>query len=161
VREQRTRQATLLKLVRQRPVASQEEMVQLLEKRGFHVTQASVSRDVRELGLVRVDGRYVPAARVGVDRSAPGAASLYNELIVSAEAVGANLIVVKTPPGAAATVAVELDSRKVPEMAGTVAGDDTIFVAVRSRVAQGRVLAQLKAPPPADGDGPDVGAAGQ
>ena len=151
MRERRARHAMLLRLVRRRRLASQKEMVTLLRKHGFKVTQASVSRDVRELGLVRVDGWYVPAAQVGVERAEKNEMPFGNELIISAELVGANLIVIKTPPGAASTVAVELDGRGVPQIAGTVAGDDTIFVAVRSRAAQGQVLALLKgAPPPQD-----------
>lgn len=148
MKERRTRQAALLKLVRRQQLASQEEMVALLHKQGFNVTQASVSRDVRELGLVRVDGRYVPADRVGAEGAEAGAAPYGSELIISVEPVGANLIVIKTPPGAASTVAVELDGRQVPQIAGTVAGDDTIFVAVRSRAAQGQALALLKGAPP-------------
>ena len=119
-------------------------MVQLLREEGFQVTQASVSRDVRELGLVRIDGCYVPAANV----SATGTTIIQDsELIISAEPVGSNLLVVKTPPGTASSVAVELDGKNVPEIAGTVAGDDTILVAVRSRAAQGRVLALFKGAP--------------
>ncbi len=156
MREQRARQATLLKAVRRQRLTSQEEMVHFLQERGFHVTQASVSRDVRELGLVRVGGRYVSVDQVVAGQAA---AAFSNALILSVEPVGANLIVVKTPPGAAAAVAVELDARGVPEMKGTVAGDDTIFVAVRSRVAQGRVLALLKGVPSVAPGGPDLGAA--
>lgn len=138
------RQAALLRVVERRSPSSQEEMVQLLRERGFCATQSSVSRDVRELGLVRIKGRYVPAARAGV----AGAASLLperdNELINTVEPVGANLVVVKTSPGSANAVGVDLDRRALPEIAGTVAGDDTIFIAVRSRAAQGRVLAMLR-----------------
>lgn len=138
------RQAALLRVVKRRSPSSQEEMVRLLRELGFRATQSSVSRDVRELGLVRIRGRYVLATRAGVE----GAASLLperdSELINSVEPVGANLVVVKTPPGSANAVAIDLDQRELPEIAGTLAGDDTIFVAVRSRAAQGRVLAMLR-----------------
>ncbi|MFH1746732.1 MAG: arginine repressor [Planctomycetota bacterium] len=144
MREKGERQAALRRLVRQRAMANQNEMVQLLQDLGFHATQASVSRDVRELGLVRVDGRYVPATGLGLDRGEDGGVAVPNELIISVEPVGANLIVVKTPPGVASAVALELDQNPRAEMVGTVAGDDTIFVAVRSRSAQGRTLALLK-----------------
>lgn len=126
-------------------------MVESLEKLGFSVTQASVSRDVRELGLVRVDGRYVPATRVGGDAPEGSISGVVNELINSVDPVGSNLVVVRTPPGAANTVAAELDQRHVPLIAGTLAGDDTVFVAVRSRSAQGRVLALLRAAPSVEG----------
>jgi transcriptional regulator of arginine metabolism len=62
---------------------------------------------------------------------------------MSVEPVGANLVVIKTPVGSANVVAVDLDRKELPDIAGTVAGDDTIFVAVRSRAAQGRVMAFL------------------
>ncbi len=122
-------------------------MATLLRNQGFQVTQASISRDVRELGLVRVDGCYIPASRVTTLGDANGLGLHSSELIVSIEPIGANLVVIKTPPGGAATVAVELDGKNVPEIAGTVAGDDTVFVAVRSRAAQGRVLALFKGAP--------------
>jgi transcriptional regulator of arginine metabolism len=138
------RQAALLRLVRRRSVSSQDEMVRLLHKRGFSATQSSISRDVRELGLVRVNGRYVPATRVGLPRSPGVLPDRDSELIIAAEPVGANLIVVKTSPGSANAVAIDVDREELPEIAGTVAGDDTIFIAVRSRAAQGHVLAMLR-----------------
>jgi transcriptional regulator of arginine metabolism len=144
MREKGRRQAALLRLVRRRALSSQDEMVRLLRGLGFRATQSSISRDVRELGLVRVDGRYVPAARLGVGRPQDLTSDLKTELIISMEPVGANLIVLRTPPGGANAVAVDLDRKNLPQIAGTVAGDDTIFVAVRSRSAQGRVLALLK-----------------
>ena len=66
-----------------------------------------------------------------------------NELIIATEPIGANLIVVRTASGSANAVAIDLDRRGLSDIAGTVAGDDTIFVAVRSRAAQGRVVAFL------------------
>jgi transcriptional regulator of arginine metabolism len=141
------RQDELTRLVAEQQVHSQDEIVRLLKSRGISATQASVSRDVRELGLVRVDGRYLWADRLP---EAESTSSLYiiDELVTSAEPVGANLIVIRTPPGAAGTVAYEVDSKRLPDIAGTIAGDDTIFVAVRSRAAQGRVLAAIRITPP-------------
>jgi transcriptional regulator of arginine metabolism len=151
------RQTALLRLVRQQAVSNQGEMVELLKEKGFRVTQASVSRDVRELGLVRVAGRYVPAARVTTGVGSAALSDVVNELISFAEPVGANLIVVGTPPGAANTVAAELDQKRFPQIAGTLAGDDTVFVAVRSRSAQGRVLTLLRGARPG-GDPSAIGA---
>ncbi len=119
-------------------------MVELLRDLGIHATQSSVSRDVRELGLVRVGGQYMPAARLAGDRAARVGLGFRSELIISVDPVGSNLIVVKTPPGTANAVAIELDRKQLPEIAGTLAGDDTIFIAVRSRSAQGRALALLR-----------------
>jgi len=141
----RARQAALLRLLRRRQVVSQQEIVALMQAQGYEVTQASVSRDLRELGLVKAAGRYVPLTRLW-PRSAPrrSAEGPVHELVTEVDAAGAHLVVIRTPVGAASAVAVELDRRRLPGVVGTVAGDDTIFAAVRSRAAQGRLLALLR-----------------
>jgi transcriptional regulator of arginine metabolism len=132
-----------LRLIRSRPVESQEQIVTLMRREGFRVTQASVSRDIREMGLVKLAGRYMLAARA-LTRPPEGASPEPEVgLITGLEPVGANLVVVKTRIGAASSVAVMLDHDLGKISAGTVAGDDTVFVAVRSRSDQGRVVAQL------------------
>jgi transcriptional regulator of arginine metabolism len=143
MKDKRKRQVALLKLVRGQVVANQNEMVRLLKAAGNAATQTSVSRDVRELGLLKVRGRYVPATQVTA-RAARQPESPLSELITTLEPAGANLIVVRTRIGAANTVAVEIDHAAIPDIVGTVAGDDTILVAVRSRSAQGRVMALLR-----------------
>jgi transcriptional regulator of arginine metabolism len=137
------RQAALLRLVRQRAVESQGDLVHLLKTAGLPATQTSVSRDLRELGLVKLDGRYQRVDRVRRPHATAGADPLH-ELVSRVDPVGANLIVVRTPIGTASAVAVALDQQRSPDIAGTVAGDDTIFIAVRSRSAQGRALALLR-----------------
>ncbi len=139
----RRRQAALLRLVHERPTRSQAELARLLSRGGHLATQASVSRDIRELGLVKVNGRYLSPGRLRRNgAAAPELAE--NELITAVDPVGANLVVVRTRVGAASAVAVELDRVGLAEIAGTLAGDDTVFVAVRSRSAQGRVVAFLR-----------------
>ena len=147
------RQAALLKLVREGTMRNQNEVVRALRKLGFHATQASVSRDVRELGLVKARGRYLPAARVRGDGGAGEPSQPSFGLTTSYEPIGSQLVIIRTVPGAAGTIAVDLDSRRLPEVAGTLAGDDTIFVAVRSRSAQGRLLAALRRLYPLNGEG--------
>jgi len=137
--EKSRRQAALRRLVRRHRAHDQQALVTLLQEEGIPATQASVSRDLRELGLVKVGGAYVPSERLSRNVDV----GLRNELITSAVPVGAHLIVIHTVIGGAAAVAVEVDRRHIPDVVGTIAGDDTIFVAVRSRSAQGRVLAQL------------------
>ncbi len=147
--EKRSRQAALRQLIRRHAVSRQEDLVRLLEQRGFHSNQASISRDLRELGLVKLGGRYRPLE--DLTRDGAGARGVpRNELITDMQPVGANLIVLKTTNGAASTVAVEIDRLQCDDIVGTLAGDDTIFVAVRSRSSQGRALARLArlAPPP-------------
>lgn len=141
--DKRHRQSTLLRLVRKHAAVNQAALVELLKKAGFSANQASVSRDLRELGIVKARGRYRVAATLRVPRSSPTNDAMH-ELITNCEPVGANILVVRTKIGAASTVAVEIDRRQLPEVAGTLAGDDTIFLAVKSRSAQGRILALLR-----------------
>ena len=139
------RQAALLRLIRARPVENQEQIVALMRREGVRVTQASVSRDIREMGLVKLAGRYVPAAQALAATADGAPLELEVGLITGLEPIGANLVVVKTRVGAASSVAVVLDHELGKIAAGTIAGDDTVFVAVRSRCDQGRVVAQLNA----------------
>lgn len=131
-----------MKLVRGRSVTSQNEMVELMRNAGFSVTQASISRDVRELGILKANGRYIPAERL-TGSPPTGDAEWHSDLVTGVAPVGANLIIIRTRSGAANTVAFELEIEPNADIAGTIAGDDTIFVAVRSRSCQGRVMALL------------------
>lgn len=138
------RQRALMQVLTARPLASQRELVTALRERGFRTTQASMSRDIRELGLVKVAGLYRRVEDLGTDRTS----DLHNDpsfaLITGFEPVGANLIVVRTATGAANSVGAALDRKRIPQIVGTLAGDDTVFVAVRSRSDQGRVIALLR-----------------
>jgi transcriptional regulator of arginine metabolism len=143
VLEKRRRQTALLRVVRDHAAGSQRELIRFLRKAGFSATQASVSRDLRELGLVKVNGRYQHLPRPGrIGQAAPGGP--FHELITSMEPIGANLVLVRTRVGAAPAVAIEIDARHADEIAGTLAGDDTILVVVRSRAAQGRAVVLLQ-----------------
>jgi transcriptional regulator of arginine metabolism len=110
------RQRAILDLVRERPVQTQQELAQALAARGFSATQATISRDVQELGLVRTGRGY----RVG-------AVSVASELVLSITQVQF-LVVVRTPPGTANLVARAIDESGLEGVAGTLAGDDTIIV---------------------------------
>jgi transcriptional regulator of arginine metabolism len=145
MRDKRLRQNRLLQIVKERDVRNQNEIIHRFMELGVPVTQASVSRDIRELGLVKVGGRYAtPAAVTATSGQGNGSDLGLAGLIRAVRAVGANLIIVQTPAGEASSVAVTIDQQQLSDVAGTVAGDDTIFVAVPSRAAQGRVLATLK-----------------
>ena len=135
------RQRAILTLVATRPVHSQDELVSLLERQGFEVTQATVSRDIKELGLAKVpiksengngEGELfkyiVPSAVVNYVSRLHRAMA---ELVTSVEE-SVNLIVLRTPPGGAMMVASAIDEAKWPEILGTIGGDDTILVIVRS-----------------------------
>jgi transcriptional regulator of arginine metabolism len=119
------RQKLILELISDRTIARQDELAGELRQRGFEVTQASVSRDLDELGVVKVNGRY---ARAELDRD--GANPLG---ISSIETAGENLIVIRCLAGLASAAAVRIDAERIEEIVGTIAGDDTIFVAVRDK----------------------------
>ena len=130
----RERQTTILELVRAHEVASQEELRRLLRQRGWDVTQATLSRDLRELRLVRVpteDGsRYAPAdgERASIEGSRAAALDvLLPQLFSSVDGVG-ELVVLRTVPGGAQPIASALDSERWSDVLGTVGGDDTVLV---------------------------------
>jgi len=134
------RQAAIVRLTRRGQVKSQDELVRALSRLGHRVTQSSVSRDTRELGLVKVAGKYALSAPARPRASGPPAA----RVLLSASPVGANLIVVRTPAGGASLAADFLDHAGRSELVGSLAGDDTIFIAVKGRSDQGRLLAWLR-----------------
>jgi transcriptional regulator of arginine metabolism len=147
------RHARIVEVLAGRPVRSQAELATLLHDAGVHVTQATLSRDLDELGAVKLrtpDGG-LPAyvipedgspltARTADDAPPHRLARLMGEFLTSADA-SANLAVLRTPPGAAQFLASALDRAGLPDVLGTIAGDDTILVVARD-VAGGPALAQ-------------------
>jgi transcriptional regulator of arginine metabolism len=129
------RQSQLLELIRTSRITTQGDLVAALRGRGVDCTQASISRDIGELGLVKRGGRYVAPAP---DEALPDADQLAAKIggfLRRSVVVGDNLVVIHTLSGTANSVAVYLDRRDIPGLAGTVAGDDTIFAAVSDRPA--------------------------
>ena len=142
------RQWAILDLVRTRAVHTQEELAAALRRRRFDVTQATVSRDVRELGLVRVQSngraRYVaPAAEMDENAALRRLASALHEFSVGIEFIDL-LGVIRTIPGSASLVAAAIDNARFDEVAGTIAGDDTILLITRSRPAAQLLLLRLR-----------------
>jgi len=130
----RERQAAIMRIVREQAVSTQGELVEALRAEGHDVVQTTVSRDVHDLGLVKVrapSGRlvYAPPGSGDLDRMRAIAAAM-RRYALGVEATG-NLIVVTTPSGYANALAQSLDEGAHPGIAGTVAGDNTIFIAVR------------------------------
>ena len=137
------RHARIIAILSEQAVRSQAELVQALRADGIAITQATLSRDLEELGAVKLrtpDGGlpiYVvpedgtPLASRSVDAEPPQRlARLLGELLIHAEA-SANLVVLRTPPGASNFLASAIDRASLPEVLGTVAGDDTILVIAR------------------------------
>lgn len=129
------RQRAILTLVGTRPVRSQEELANLLERRGFDTTQATISRDIKDLGLVKVpikDGtehqfKYVLPAQEQSYTSRLH--RLVAELVHDVKS-SVNLVILRTPPGSAMMVAAAIDEAQWSEIIGTIGGDDTIMVIV-------------------------------
>jgi transcriptional regulator of arginine metabolism len=111
------RQRAIVELVRERPVHTQQELANALAERGFSATQATVSRDIQELGLIRTGEGYQVGAPLAV----------VSDLVLSFTRVQF-LVVIRTPPGTANLVARTIDESGLTGVAGTVAGDDTIIV---------------------------------
>lgn len=128
------RQETILKLIGAMRIARQAELVQTLRDHGFEVTQASVSRDFEELGIVKMNGAYSQSKRSG---------NVFGIGLIGVEVAGENLIVAKTYSGLASASAVRIDSARMEDIVGTIAGDDTIFIAVKGQKEQRAVIKRL------------------
>jgi transcriptional regulator of arginine metabolism len=131
----RERQAVILRLVRERELGTQHELAEALHELGHDVVQTTVSRDVAELGLVKVRGEsgrlvYATSSPNGNGRSRVALQEALERWALTLEASD-NLVVVRTPPGFANALAHELDESGHPHVAGTIAGDDTILVVAR------------------------------
>jgi transcriptional regulator of arginine metabolism len=122
-----TRQKKILGLIRARRIGTQDELKALLERTGVEATQSSVSRDLLELGIVKHHGHYT------LPQTSNGAAS---RGLLSLDAAGDALVVAKCYPGLASAVAVEIDRAALTEIVGTLAGEDTVFIAVSDRKSQ-------------------------
>ena len=134
----RERQNAILELVRDRALSTQAEVASALKDAGFEVVQTTVSRDVAELGLVKVrapSGRlvYAPPGATDSDRMRALGAAM-RRYAIGTEAAGA-LVVLTTPSGYANALAQAIDEAAHPRIAGTVAGDNTIFVAARDGIS--------------------------
>ncbi|MQA13188.1 MAG: arginine repressor [Pseudonocardiaceae bacterium] len=148
------RQARIIEFVAQHAVRSQAELLALLSAEGISVTQATLSRDLDELGAVKLRGAdggapvYVIPEDGSPVRAVEGGTArltrLLSELLVSADASG-NLAVLRTPPGAAHFLASALDRAALTDVVGTIAGDDTIMVAAREPLTGAELARRLEA----------------
>ena len=147
------RQARIVEILSTQSVRSQTELAALLAAEGIDATQATLSRDLDELGAVKLrapdggagvyvvpeDGSPVRGVSGGTDRLS----RLLGELLVSTDASG-NLAVLRTPPGAAGYLASALDRASLPEIVGTIAGDDTILVIAREPTTGAAIAARIE-----------------
>lgn len=127
------RQQKILSLIQGKPIGTQAELKAHLERAGLPATQSSVSRDLEELGIVKHRGRYtVPRAN---------GAAVHG--LVGLDIAGENLVVAHTEMGLASAVAVQIDAAVIKEIVGTLAGEDTIFIAVADRKTQRVVIKKI------------------
>jgi transcriptional regulator of arginine metabolism len=141
------RHEAILKLVGSHAIASQEELRRLLESQGWQVTQATLSRDLRELGLVRApteDGaRYVRPESLGGDEDKPSLEALLPQLFDDVDGVS-ELLVLHTLPSGAQPIAEAIDAQGWPEIIGTIAGENTILIVCRSSQARLELAQRLR-----------------
>ncbi len=136
------RRDAIVRILRQNAVARQAELVTLLHREGHDATQSSVSRDLRELGVVKGGDRYLlPAVE---DALTPSHFETVRSFVKGYRAAGPALTVLRTSVGTAQSVAIALDKARWPEVIGTIAGDDTIFIATESSKAQRRLHDHLR-----------------
>lgn len=140
--DRRKRHLKILELISTRAIHTQEDLAEALATEGWEVTQSSVSRDIAALKLAKVDGAYRRSPR-GSGAQDPDERRIADSVLTS-EPAGEALVVLHTPPGEANRVAVALDRLAWPDVVGTIAGDDTIFLAVKDVVAQRRVLREVR-----------------
>lgn len=128
------RQNLILTTIKNKLIERQEQLVDLLNEHGFKVTQASISRDLDELNIVKTNGRYT----VNKDQTVN-----YKNGILSMTPAGSNLLILKCSPGFASAIASMIDSINSNNIVGTIAGDDTIFLAVRNENDQSLIIKEL------------------
>lgn len=140
--DRRKRHLKILELISTRAVRTQEELAEALAAEGWDVTQSSVSRDITALRLVKANGVYRRPSLASMPAD-PDERRIADG-VLTMEPAGDALVVLHTPPGEANRVAVALDRLAWPDVVGTIAGDDTIFLAVKDGTAQRRVMGEVR-----------------
>jgi transcriptional regulator of arginine metabolism len=141
--QQLQRRGAIVRILRDGLVRKQQDLVRLLKKAGMDATQSSISRDLRDLGVSKASGRYVlPPDEL---TRANGDFGTLAQFVRQLRRAGASITVLRTTIGAAQSVAVAIDRAAWPEVAGTISGDDTIFIATAGVRAQNELIARLQA----------------
>ena len=137
------RRGAIMRILREGQVRRQEDLVRLLRKAGHEVTQSSISRDLRDLGVLKASGRYVlPAEEL---TRTNGDFVTLAQFVRQLRLAGPTITVLRTTTGAAQSVAVAIDRAEWPEVAGTLSGDDTIFIATADARARDKLVGRLRA----------------
>jgi transcriptional regulator of arginine metabolism len=140
--QQVERRNAIVRILRDGRIRKQTDLVQLLRKEGYEVTQSSISRDLRDLGVLKATGGYVLPSDDVV--RANGDFATLTQFVRQIRPAGPCLTVIRTTTGAAQSVAVAIDRAEWPEVVGTISGDDTIFIATESERAQSRLMDRLR-----------------
>ncbi|MCT4596184.1 MAG: arginine repressor [Anaeromicrobium sp.] len=142
-----SRHAKILELIEMYEIETQEELSEYLKKNGFNVTQATVSRDIKELRLIKVlalNGKYKYATMKLQESSASNRlVKIFKDSILSIDKSG-NIVVLKTLTGAGQAACAAIDALNIKDIVGTIAGDDTIFILARSEDSVGELVEQFK-----------------
>jgi transcriptional regulator of arginine metabolism len=138
-----TRQQLILQLIENGNVANQEDLRRALMRHGQRVTQATLSRDIHELGIVKTGDGYALAAEAGADPALPATGRLVREFVLSIREAQ-NQLVLKTSVGSAQPVAAALDAEGFEEVLGTIAGDDTILIICEDNRSATRVANRIR-----------------
>ena len=140
------RQSKILELIKSNSIETQSELLEMLKKDGYNVTQATVSRDIKEMRLIKVldrDGRYKYASEVVSHDERESYTYLYSTAVIGID-YSHSLVVIKTKSGMAQAVCAAIDSTHRAGIMGSIAGDDTIFVAARTDAAAQNFVSDLK-----------------
>ncbi len=140
--QQLVRRNAIVRILRDGVVRKQNDLVHLLKKEGHDVTQSSISRDLRDLGVLKASGRYVlPADEF---TRANGDFGTLAQFVRGMRRAGPSITILRTTIGSAQSVAVAIDRAEWPEVAGTISGDDTIFIATANARSQNELIARLQ-----------------
>lgn len=145
----KNRQMKVLEIISKHEVETQDELIELLKAEEYYVTQATISRDIRELDLIKIStprGTYKYTVSSHAENEKKKTSHLGNALVSSLVSIdfANNIIVVKTVPGMSNAIAIEIERIHMPEMLGCVAGDDTIIMVMRNEAAAMDISARLR-----------------
>ena len=141
------RQRIIIAMIEQEEISTQEDLVAKLKSKGLKVTQATVSRDINELNISKMNNesrlqKYVVSDKAA-DKNTNKLVNVFLQALLSYD-IAANIVVIKTLPGMAPASASAIDSFNFEEVAGTIAGDDTIFIATKSHLLASRLTERIK-----------------
>ena len=142
------RQNYILSIIKKQDISTQEDLVNKLRDLHLNITQATVSRDIKELGLTKVSNemnvqKYIWNSRAN-ETTTSKLINVFIQAVISYDSAG-SMVIIKTLPGMAGASASTIDSLDFPEAAGTIAGDDTIFIATKSSILANHLVERLKA----------------